>query len=103
MNILGITPARGGCKGVLSKNIKEIAGKPLIAWAIEVANESKMIDRYVVSTEDKIKAMECYEKESRCFPHSRSSEGLIINAKKRGTEIGMAAAEAFMILRDKWV
>ena len=100
--ILGITPVRGGSKGVPRKNIKEIAGKPLIAWTIEAANETKMIDRYVVSTEDKIKAMECYEKESRCFPHSSSSEGLIINAKKRGTEIGMAAAEAFMMIRDSW-
>jgi hypothetical protein len=39
---------------------------------------------------------------SRSFPHPRSSEGLIINAKKRGTEIGMAAAEAFMMIRDSW-
>jgi len=52
MNILGITPARGGSKGIPRKNIKEIAGKPLIAWTIEAAKESKMIDRYVVSTED---------------------------------------------------
>jgi len=52
MNVLGITPARGGSKGVPRKNIKEIAGKPLIAWTIEAAKESKMIDRYVVSTED---------------------------------------------------
>ena len=50
--ILGITPVRGGSKGVPRKNIKEIAGKPLIAWTIEAANESKMIDRYMVSTED---------------------------------------------------
>ena len=52
MNILGITPARGGSKGIPRKNIKEIAGKPLIAWTIEAAKESEMIDRYVVSTED---------------------------------------------------
>ena len=52
MNILGITSARGGSKGVPRKNIKEVAGKPLIAWTIEAAKESKMIDRYVVSTED---------------------------------------------------
>ena len=52
MNILGITPARGGSKGIPRKNIKGIAGKPLIAWTIEAAKESKMIDRYVVSTED---------------------------------------------------
>ncbi len=50
--ILGITPARGGSKGIPGKNIKEISGKPLIAWTIEAAKESKMIDRYVVSTED---------------------------------------------------
>ena len=52
MNILGITPVRGGSKAIPRKNIKNISGKPLIAWTIEVAKESKMIDRYVVSTED---------------------------------------------------
>jgi N-acylneuraminate cytidylyltransferase len=52
MSILGITPARGGSKGIPKKNIRPIAGKPLIAWTIEAAKESKMLDRYVVSTED---------------------------------------------------
>ena len=50
--ILGITPARGGSKGIPRKNIKMIAGKPLFAWTIEAAKKSKLIDRYVVSTED---------------------------------------------------
>jgi len=50
--ILGITPARGGSKGVPRKNIKMIAGKPLIAWTIEAAKQSRMLDRYIVSTED---------------------------------------------------
>ncbi|OHB99008.1 MAG: CMP-N-acetylneuraminic acid synthetase [Planctomycetes bacterium RIFCSPLOWO2_12_FULL_39_13] len=50
--ILGITPARGGSKGIPRKNIKEIAGKPLIAWTIESARKCNLIDRYVVSTED---------------------------------------------------
>ncbi len=52
MKIIGITPARGGSKGVPRKNIKEIAGKPLIAWTIEAAKESKLLDDYFVSTED---------------------------------------------------
>jgi CMP-N-acetylneuraminic acid synthetase len=52
MNIIGITPARGGSKGIPKKNIKVISGKPLIAWTIESAKESKVLDRYVVSTED---------------------------------------------------
>ena len=51
--ILGITPARGGSKGILKKNIKDLCGKPLIAWTIEAAKKSKLLDRYVVSTEDK--------------------------------------------------
>ena len=57
--ILGITPARGGSKGVLRKNIKEIAGKPLIAWTIEAAKNSKLLERYVVSTEDEEIASIC--------------------------------------------
>ena len=51
--ILGITPARGGSKGIPKKNIKPIAGKPLIAWTIEAAKKSKLLQRYIVSTEDK--------------------------------------------------
>jgi CMP-N-acetylneuraminic acid synthetase len=51
--ILGIIPARGGSKGIPRKNIKEIAGKPLIAWTIETARDSKLIDKFVVSTEDR--------------------------------------------------
>ena len=50
--IVGITPARGGSKGIPRKNIKEIADKPLIAWTIEAAKQSKLLDRYIVSTED---------------------------------------------------
>jgi CMP-N-acetylneuraminic acid synthetase len=50
--ILGITPARGGSKAIPRKNIKTIAGKPLLAWTIEAVARSELIDRYVVSTED---------------------------------------------------
>ncbi len=49
---LGIIPARGGSKGIPRKNIKMIAGKPLIVWTIEAAKISRFIDRFVVSTDD---------------------------------------------------
>ncbi len=55
--ILGITPARGGSKGIPRKNIKTIAGKPLLAWTIEAAKKSKLLDEYIVSTEDREIAM----------------------------------------------
>jgi CMP-N,N'-diacetyllegionaminic acid synthase len=48
---LALIPARGGSKGILKKNIKMIAGKPLIAWSIEQALRSSNIDRVVVSTD----------------------------------------------------
>lgn len=50
--ILAIIPARGGSKGIPRKNIKTLAGKPLIAWTIEEAKKSQFIDMCIVSTED---------------------------------------------------
>jgi len=44
--------ARGGSKGLPRKNIKVLAGKPLIAWAIETALKVSEVNRVVVSTED---------------------------------------------------
>ena len=44
--------ARGGSKGVPGKNIKEICGKPLIAYSIEIAKEIESIEKIFVSTED---------------------------------------------------
>jgi N-acylneuraminate cytidylyltransferase len=52
MEILGIIPARGGSKGVPRKNIKLLAGEPLIAHTIREAKRSRYITRLVVSTED---------------------------------------------------
>lgn len=50
--ILGIIPARGGSKGLPGKNIRVVAGKPLIAWTIEEAKKSAFIDRLILSSED---------------------------------------------------
>jgi LmbE family N-acetylglucosaminyl deacetylase len=52
--------------------------------------------------ETKIAAMACYETESREYPHPRSPEGLRINAQKRGMDVNMNAAEAFMVMRSEW-
>lgn len=52
MKIVGIIPARGGSKGIPRKNIKLLAGKPLVAYSIQAAINSKYIDKVIVSTED---------------------------------------------------
>ncbi len=51
MSNLVIIPARSGSKGIKGKNIKNIAGKPLIAWSIESALKSDAVDRVIVSTD----------------------------------------------------
>ena len=50
--VLAITLARGGSKGVKKKNIKKIAGKPLIDYTLSEAKKSIFVDRYIVSTDD---------------------------------------------------
>jgi N-acylneuraminate cytidylyltransferase len=50
--VLAVIPARGGSKGIPRKNIRMLAGKPLIAWTIEEAKKSKYIDRLILSSED---------------------------------------------------
>ncbi len=51
-SVLAIMPARGGSRSVARKNLRIVGGKPLLAWTIEVAKQSRFIDRLVVSSED---------------------------------------------------
>lgn len=50
--VLALIPARGGSKGMPGKNIAQLAGKPLIAWTIEVAQKCPSIDSIVLSSDD---------------------------------------------------
>lgn len=52
MNVIAIIPARGGSKGIPHKNIRLIAGKPLVAYSIEQALHTPGITRVIVSTDD---------------------------------------------------
>ena len=49
--VIAIIPARGGSKGLPGKNIRNLCGKPLIAWTIEKAKKSEYIDVILVSTD----------------------------------------------------
>ena len=52
MRYLAIIPARGGSKRVPRKNVRKLGGKPLVAWTIEAAQQSKKINCIVVSSDD---------------------------------------------------
>lgn len=52
MKTIALITARGGSKGIPRKNVKDIAGKPLIAYTIEAAKLSGACDRVIVTTDD---------------------------------------------------
>lgn len=49
---LCVIPARGGSKRIPRKNIRIFCGKPMIAWAIDCAIQSRLFDKIIVSTDD---------------------------------------------------
>ncbi len=52
MEILALIPARGGSKSIPRKNIKPLAGYPLLAYSIAAAQQSRQVTRTIVSTDD---------------------------------------------------
>lgn len=72
-------------------------------WAfqrIEPAFRANVFVDVTATLEAKIAAMECYESEARKFPHPRSPEALRAIAKRWGSVVGYAAAEAFELVRS---
>ena len=52
MNILAVIPARGGSKRLPRKNIRVLAGQPLVAWTIQAARRSGVFSDVLVSTDN---------------------------------------------------
>ncbi len=52
LHCLAVIPARGGSKGIPRKNVRPLAGKPLIAYNIEQARLARTVERVIVSTDD---------------------------------------------------
>jgi len=71
--IIAVIPARGGSKGIPKKNLVDLNGKPLIAYAIQVAKKSKLIDRIIVTT-DNDEIAEISKKYGAEIPFIRPSE-----------------------------
>ncbi|MFC7378178.1 cytidylyltransferase domain-containing protein [Brevundimonas sp. GCM10030266] len=51
--VLAIVPARAGSKGLPGKNVRMLAGKPLLAWPIAAARASAHVDRVIISTDSR--------------------------------------------------
>jgi CMP-N,N'-diacetyllegionaminic acid synthase len=73
MQILGVVTARGGSKGIPGKNLKPLAGKPLLAYTIDAAQQAGVFDRLILSTDDT--AIAAYARSLGCeVPFMRPAE-----------------------------
>ena len=50
--VLALVPARGGSKGLPGKNLRPLAGHPLVAWAVAAGRQAERVGRVLVSTDD---------------------------------------------------
>jgi N-acylneuraminate cytidylyltransferase len=50
--VLAIVPARAGSQRLPGTNVRPLAGRPMVAWTLDAAQRSTVIDRIVVSTDD---------------------------------------------------
>ena len=89
-NVLCTICARGGSKGVKNKNIKELHGKPLIAYTIEQAKYSGLFDHIVISTDSDVIASIAKEYGAEVF-------------FKRSAEMASDIAGKLDVIRDAFV
>jgi N-acylneuraminate cytidylyltransferase/CMP-N,N'-diacetyllegionaminic acid synthase len=90
--MIALIPARGGSKGLPGKNTKLLAGKPLIAYAIESALNSKYISKVYVST-DSEEIAEIARKFGAKVPFLRPSYLASDEA---------LAVDTYLFMLDKW-
>lgn len=98
MKILVIIPARGGSKGIPHKNIKPLAGKPLIYYTIDVARQIVADEDICVSTDDS-EIIQCVEKYGLKVPFIRPAE---LATDTAGTYEVLLHALNFYELQGKW-
>ena len=67
-----IIPARGGSRRIPGKNVREMGGRPLISWAIDLAQSSALFDEIIVSTDSK-EIAQCARNAGAAVPFTRST------------------------------
>lgn len=87
MNVAYI-PVRGGSKSIPLKNIKEIAGKPLVFWTVNAANDCENIDKVYVSTDSDV---------IRRTVESFGMEKVIVIGRNKENASDTASTEAAML------
>ncbi len=103
--VIAVIPARGGSKSIPGKNIRNLAGKPLIDWSIDVAKQVAEIDRIIVSTDDAQIGAVALERGAELYQrpqHLATDESLVIDAIKDlyGTLLEEGEPSEWMVLLE---
>jgi CMP-N,N'-diacetyllegionaminic acid synthase len=80
--VVAVIPARGGSKKVPGKNIRPLAGRPLLAWSVAVGKKVVEIDRVVVSTDDDAIALVAEQTGAEVYrrpPHLATDTSLVVD------------------------
>lgn len=88
MSNIAFIPVRGGSKSIPLKNIKILAGKPLVYWTAKAANDSKCIDKVIIATDSKeiknavknfdLNKVEIYDRKSENAQDFSSTESVML-------------------------
>ena len=87
---VALIPARGGSKSIKLKNIKEIAGRPLIYWSLDAAVNCEKISKVYVSTDSEV-IKECVNN------YDGNKEKIVIFNRSAETSTDTATTEDFML------
>jgi N-acylneuraminate cytidylyltransferase len=92
MSVTAVIPARGGSKRIPLKNTTLLAGVPLIAWTLDAARKSAIIEHIIVSTNDKEVAgiakvfdVEIIDRPAELCTDTASSEDAVKHALQNST------------------
>ncbi len=91
---IAFIPVRGGSKSIPLKNIKELAGKPLVYWTARAANNAKCIDKVIIATDsaeiknvvlqfDDLKKIEIYDRDQQNAQDASSTESVMLEYIKK--------------------
>jgi N-acylneuraminate cytidylyltransferase len=96
MSMIAVIPIRFGSKGIPNKNIRELAGKPLVQWTIEHCLKIESVSRVIVSTDSEEYAQVCKKlgaeilelRPSKLAKDESSTESVMLHTDSKLKELG---------------
>ena len=107
MSNIAFIPVRGGSKSIPLKNIKTLAGKPLVYWTAAAANNAKCIDRVIIATDSDdirntvktftdLSKLELYDRDAENATDTASTESVMLEYI---TKTNLSASDNFFLIQ----